>query len=645
MEAELKCVKAVESMEEKLRTVAHSPNASFDQILLLLNGLTSEYERSSAGPTKWQKLAKFLQQSLQSSLHDVFKREHDQALSKHTALELKCRSMEDKISLISRQADAAQRDSQEWKRRYETAMADFKSTSEHSSTQNAALQNKISKIEEKCISLSEQLEAAMKEAAEWRSKYDHIAADSRTEKERRGAELMALQSKYSAAEARLAAAREQSEAAKEEAAEWRRKHDAAVTESRVVIDKATLHRDRAVKQAQQREDAVRAELSVVVDQKEKEVRQVQAKLEESDHNVSSLKSRLQEKEAKLTAQVEEIVTLQAEVRHLQKEIVNVKNTFQIKQRELDSTYQERAYIEENLNISVKKLGETEEKCTILQNDAKRAADEAEKAKKAATTFEREKLEAMRLAVERLALIERAERQCEALERDKQEQLQELERLKQKEREAVGMAASLEKRLEEGEHEMEQLLNSAHKQRANTVEVLEGLLATERAGHAEANARAEALSVQLQTVQNKLDKLQHELTTVRLNETAAETKLRVYQAESSGRRKRPVTEVAEVRDSVEEMDIDFGAPTSLRKKPRFDFNVENGNSPRTPAESDSKHEEDSSKDVKDSQDYLRFTIPKLKQELVNAGFAEELFLLRNPSKKNILSLYEKCILHK
>jgi len=68
------------------------------------------------------------------------------------------------------------------------------------------------------------------------------------------------------------------------------------------------------------------------------------------------------------------------------------------------------------------------------------------------------------------------------------------------------------------------LTSNNGERSTTVQALQSLLDTEHAAHAEANNRVEALSLQLQSAQAKIDKLQQELTKVCINETALDSKL-------------------------------------------------------------------------------------------------------------------------
>lgn len=76
-----------------------------------------------------------------------------------------------------------------------------------------------------------------------------------------------IQNRCTTAEARLAATREQSESAKEEATEWRCKYEAAAADTKAAIERATAQKDRAISQAQLREDSLRAEFATTVSQK------------------------------------------------------------------------------------------------------------------------------------------------------------------------------------------------------------------------------------------------------------------------------------------------------------------------------------------------------------------------------------------
>jgi hypothetical protein len=76
-----------------------------------------------------------------------------------------------------------------------------------------------------------------------------------------------VQNRCSTAEARLAAMKEQSESAKEEAAEWKRKYEAVAVETKEVIERTISQKDKAIKQAQLHEDTLRAEFTATVSRK------------------------------------------------------------------------------------------------------------------------------------------------------------------------------------------------------------------------------------------------------------------------------------------------------------------------------------------------------------------------------------------
>lgn len=639
-EAELKCVKAVEIMDEKLRGACHSPSATLDQVLQILNGLLLEYERNTYGPTKWKKMAKFLQQSFEGPLSDLVKKWNDQKSTDNSSLQLKCRSLEDRLVLLGKQLDSAQRDVQEWKRRFETSGSEHKSFAEESETRYNVLQNKCSTLEEKSATLSYQLEVVRKEASDWRSKFDSLLSSRKADEDRIVGENAALKSRCSSAEARLAAAREQAEAAKEEASEWRRKHDATLKDSRESLGKASAMQEWATKQAQTREDALRAEFSAAMSLKEKELSNAHSKGENSEQRLAAMSARLKDQEAEMESQEEELVTLRAELRHFQTLVDAGKASLSSAEKELEIIKQEKSHNDERLVIELKRLEESEEKCRSAEREAKRACEVADRARETSTAAEREKLEMERMAVERLASTERLKRHIEDLAREKGLMSSELDKLRSSEQEAVLKAASSERRIEEREREMEQLLQSEHEQRTNTVQVLESLLATERQSRSEANARAEALSLQMQNTQGKLDTLQQELTTVRLNETALETKLKALLTEQGGGVGSSRNKRSRIDESLQDMDVDIDY--TARRRSHMS-NADNGMPNHLLAEETSVGGNDNVQN--DSQDYLKFTIAKLKQELTAGGFAEELLQLRNPSKKDILNLYEKLVLGK
>ena len=301
--------------------------------------------------------------------------------------------------------------------------------------------------------------------------------------------------------------------------------------------------------------------------------------------------------------------------------------------------QEKIHLEQKYLSDSKRFEEIQERCKIAEREAARATDIADKARAQSDAAQKDKSEMQRLAMERLAQIERAERHIENLQREKVDLADDLERIRVSEMEAHSKVALLEARVEEREKEIESLLKSNNEQRASTVQVLQNLLDTERAAHADANNRAEALSLQLQAAQAKLDSLQQELTSVRLNETALDSKLKTA---SHGKRVR-ADDYEMGFESVQDMD-------NSDKIVRGNKRSRSTTSPlkyTQPEDGGSifKGDEDNLSPQTNQEEYTKFTVQKLKQELTKHNFGAELLQLRNPNKKDILALYEKCVLQK
>lgn len=309
------------------------------------------------------------------------------------------------------------------------------------------------------------------------------------------------------------------------------------------------------------------------------------------------------------------------------------------EREKKILEQEKMHLEQKYLSESTRFEEVQERCKIAEREAARATDIADKARAQSDAAQKEKSEMQRLAMERLAQIERSERHIESLQREKIDLADELERIRVSEMEAHSKIALLEGRVEEREREIESLLKSNNEQRASTVQVLQNLLDSERAAHADANSRAEALSLQLQAAQAKLDLLQQELTSVRLNETALDSKLKTT---SHGKRVR-VDDCEMGFESVQDMDTnDRFARVNKRSRSTtspLKLQPEDGGSIFR-GDEDNNHSQQTNQ-----EDYTKFTVQKLKQELTKHNFGAELLQLRNPNKKEILALYEKCILQK
>ncbi|THG12325.1 hypothetical protein TEA_001512 [Camellia sinensis var. sinensis] len=638
-EAYLQCSNAIQNMEKELRTACHAPDAKIDNVLKVLDDLVAKYEASSHGPEKWQKLTAFLRQSLEGTVADLIKKQIDRVGSEKSSLMLKCRSIEDKMGLLNKQLEASEKYKSEYLKRYEDAINDKKKLADDYMSRITNLQSKCSSLEERCSSLSKTLDSARLESTDWKRKYEQALSKQKAEEGQASSEIAILKSKSSAAEARLAAAREQAQSAQEDAEEWKRKYDIAVREAKAALEKAAVVQERSNKQTQLREDALREEFSVSLAEKEEEIKDKAAKIEYAEQRLTTFSLELKAAESKIRNYDLEISKVKHEIKELGEKLETANATAQSFERQTKMLEQEKLYLEQKYQSEFDRFEEVQDRCKTAEREAKRATELADKARAEAATAQKEKSEIQRIAMERLTQIERAERHIESLQRQKADLSNEAERYRVAEMDAVSKVAMLEARVEEREREIETLLKSNNEQRATTVQVLESLLETERAARAEATNRAEALSVKLQATQGKLDALQQKMTEVRLNETALDNKLKT---QSHGKRVRADGYEMGV-DSVQDMDInEKGVRGNKRSRsttsPLKTTQPEDGGSVF-------KGDDENHSQQTDSDDYTRFTVQRLKQELTKHNFGAELLQLKNPNKKDIVSLYEKHVLPK
>ncbi|KAJ0961571.1 hypothetical protein J5N97_001322 [Dioscorea zingiberensis] len=99
-----------------------------------------------------------------------------------------------------------------------------------------------------------------------------------------------------------------------------------------------------------------------------------------------------------------------------------------------------------------------------------------------------------------------------------------------------------------------------------------------------------------------------------------------------------------KDSVQDMDVDIEVKGRKRSKtttsPLKFTQTEDGASAFHG--DDDKNPSQQTEEI-ETEDYMKFTVIKLKQELTKHGFGGELLQLKNPNKKDILALYEKLVL--
>lgn len=350
-----------------------------------------------------------------------------------------------------------------------------------------------------------------------------------------------------------------------------------------------------------------------------------------------LTSALQAAESKMTSYNAEISSLKHAIKELGEKLETANAKAQSYEKEARILEQEKIHLEQRYRSEFERFAEVQERCNLAEKESKRATELADKARADAVSAQKEKGELQKLAMERLAQIERAQRHIESLERQKTDLADDLGRVRVSEMDALSKVALLEARVEEREKEIESLLKSNNEERAGTVKALQDLLEAERKAHSLANKRAEDFSLQLEVARSKLDSLQQELTSVRLNESALDGKLK---AASHGKRVR-AGDIEMGVGSVQDMgtnDRRVNKRSRSTTSPVMHTQPEDGGSVF-------RGDEDSQSQQTDQEDYKKFNIQKLKQELTRLNFGEEVLKYRNITKKELVALYEKFVLRK
>uniref|UniRef100_A0A0E0NDK8 GB1/RHD3-type G domain-containing protein n=1 Tax=Oryza rufipogon TaxID=4529 RepID=A0A0E0NDK8_ORYRU len=639
LEADKQCSNMIQIMERKLRAACSAPGVKVSNVIQVLESLLTEYETSCSGPSKWRMLAAFLRH-LEGPILDLCLKLVNEAESERTSFALKYRSNEDQLELLKRQLEANEAHKSEYLKRYEAAISEKQRVSEDHSAHLANLRTKCSTLDERCLSLSKELDLVRHECTDWRVKYEQYVTQQKAEQDGFISQLATLESRYSSAEGKLGAAREQAAAAQDEATEWRDKYETAAAQAKAALERLASVQEQINKIAHERESGIRAEFASHLEEKEEEMKRLVAKIRHAESEESVLAERLQVVESKAQSHNKETAALKDEIRELTGKLEFLRDRAVSFEKQARMLEQEKNHLQEKFLSECKKYDEAEERYKAAEREAKRATELSDVARTEAVTAQKEKDEAQRLSMEKLAVIERIQRQVDRLEQEKVNLLDEVQKMHKSETDALSKVALLESRVAEREKEIEELMIQSNEQRSSTVHVLESLLSTERAARAEANKRAEALSLQLQSTQSKLDVLHQELTSVRLVETALDSKLRTT---THGKRLRE-NEVG--MESVQDMDIDRPERSRKRSKsntsPLKHFQSEDGGSVHMGEDSVTV-----STDTKDGNPdgYKKLTIAKLKEELTKHGFGAQLLELKNPNKKDILALYKKLVLGK
>ncbi|XP_050208442.1 uncharacterized protein LOC126657734 isoform X2 [Mercurialis annua] len=238
IETDLQCSNAIQSMEKKLQEACLTTDARVENVAMVLESLLSECEELIHGPTKWQKLFSFSQKSLQGPIRQHTQKQIDEASLNNSSLMLKCHSLENVIETLHKQLEASEKSKNEYHKCYEDAINDFKRLSDQYKRRIVDSDSKFSPLEESCSSSLEMLDSAKQETLEWKRRYEEMLMTTREANDKANNAGASHNSGICEAEARNSAAAEQFRLALKEASEWKEKYDLAISEAKAAREKA-----------------------------------------------------------------------------------------------------------------------------------------------------------------------------------------------------------------------------------------------------------------------------------------------------------------------------------------------------------------------------------------------------------------------
>lgn len=517
---------------------------------------------------------------------------------------------------------SAQKEADEFKDKLDTALREI-----------AASKSSCSEVEEKISAADEKALSAQKEAIEWKDRYDAAVKEAKSANEKilsaekeanelrdkfEGAirEVAVLKFRSRTAEEKTSAASEKALSAQKEATEWKENYNAAAIEAKSTLQKAAV--------IQEHVDALQMEFSKA--EQEEEIKDMVADLAGAEQHLITKSSELQAAVSETENCDFESLDLTSQIRELNDMLQSTNTRIESLRKEAQLLVQRKTQLNEQFLTEQKIVQDLHQECQNFKNQAKLANESADKARMKELAAQNERNDFQLLAVERLGQIENAGERIKSLEREKMQLLDKIEKHTLSSQRSKSKLAILQATIKEKEDQIESLMNLNNKQMQNLVQVHRISSKIEDA--------AEASYAQITLEENNENFLWQESTPAFLDETVTD---------SRGKRSRPLEapgEDSSMEQSMETFDGIVGANkrarpmmTPVRCTMSEDVSFSEGAEGISPGSK------------ADTGNYMKFTVPRLRAELTEQGFGDELQQLGSRKKKDVLELYEKLILHK
>jgi chromosome segregation ATPase len=396
VEAYSRCCNAIEDMGKKLWALPCSQDANIGDMIKALDTAVAEYEASINGPMKWQKLSSFLRESVQDILVHRRGNQMDELMSENSKLKLQQQSLESTMNLLKKQLEGREKMNKEYQKRYESAIDDICKLSDQFKNRINDLESKCKSIHDEHSNLMEVLGSTRLEASEWKRKYEGTLDENGVSNIRVGVDASITR-------------------CSNKLIDWKIKYENTVSEQKAVTEKIAAMEEK-LKQASTTEDGLRAEFSRVLDEKEKIITEKAAKLATLEQQLASTRAELKKSALKVDECSSEAKDVRLQMSLLNEKYESVKSASELLETETETLKREKDELDKKCHIHLEELEKLVLRLTNVESEALEAKKLVDSLKLEAEAARDNENKLQTSLVERCIEIDRAKSRIEELEK-------------------------------------------------------------------------------------------------------------------------------------------------------------------------------------------------------------------------------------
>ncbi|CAE5956464.1 unnamed protein product [Arabidopsis arenosa] len=669
VEAYSRCCNAIEDMGKKLWALPCSHDANIGDMIKALDTAVGEYEISINGPMKWQKLSSFLRKSIQDILVHRRGNQMDELLSENSKLKLQQHSMESTMNLLKKQLEGGEKMNKEYQKRYESAIDDLSKLSDQFKNRIHDLESKCKSIHNEHSNLMEVLGSTRLEASEWKRKYEGTLDENGVSNNRIGVDASITR-------------------CSNKLIDWKIKYENTVSEQKAVSEKIAAM-DERLKQASATEDGMRAEFSRILDEKEKVITEKAAKLATLEQQLGSTRSELKKSVLKVDECSSEAKDLRLQISALNEKYESVKSASELLETETQTLKREKDELDKKCHSHLEELEKLVLRLKNVESEALEAKKLVDSLKMVAEAARDNENKLQTSLVERCIEIDRAKSRIEELEKictlnsgegdasaskklvdsmkmeaeASQKNENKLQRLLEDKCVEIDLAKS---RIEELERDCLKL-KDAESEAATVKELVSSMkmeVESARSNEKKLEMSLQEKSIEIDRAKGQIKDLERQKmelsetleTRAKQNEEAVTYWQRIINSEKA---KNMRVNLMEKEDSF--MVSDEATPMQRVKRLKVEAAVTcSGSDFAQETEEDTVSQEsrkvrtmtprrctstEAGTSSSTGTGHSKYTMKKLRSEILEHGFGAELVGLKNPRKRDLVQLYERTVLRK